>query len=122
MDEIGEFRRGDIVLVNLPYITDPSMSKERPSLIIQNDTGNRFSTNLIVAAISSRIPDREYPFHYWIRVGFPEAEGTGLEKDSVVHTEIILTIPKVNVIKHLGRFNEIAMRFIDECLRVSLSL
>jgi|GEM_PF-5961013 len=49
-------QRGDVVLVDLPYIQEFSRSKKRPVLVIQNDIGNRFSTNTIVLAISSRPP------------------------------------------------------------------
>ena len=122
MNEVREFRRGDIVLTRFPYITDPGKSKERPAVVIQNDVGNRFSQNLIVAAISSRIPGREYPIHFRVPAGSPQWEGTGLQKDSVVKTEIILTIPKKSVTKAVGSFGEAAMRSIDECLRVSLGL
>ncbi len=55
------FYRGDVVLVSLPFVTDPTRSKVRPAVILQNDVGNRFSPNLIVAAISSQLPRREYP-------------------------------------------------------------
>lgn len=122
MNEAREFRRGDIVLTTFPYITDPSKAKERPAVIIQNDIGNRYSSNLIVAAISSQTPDRKYPFHFWVRLGSPHAKGTGLRKDSIVHTEIILTIPKTNITKCIGRFGDNAMRVIDQCLRISLAL
>jgi mRNA interferase MazF len=122
MNETREFRRGDIVLTKFPYITDPSKAKERPAVIIQNDIGNRYSSNLIVAAISSQIPGREYPFHFWVPLGSPQAKGTGLQKDSIVHTEVILTIPKTSVTERIGRFNDDAMSAIDGCLRISLAL
>ena len=99
-----------------------SILKERPAVVIQNDIGNRYSSNLIVAAISSQTPRREYPFHFWVRLGSSEAKGTGLQKDSIVHTEIILTIPKASVTNRIGRFNDEAMKAIDECLRISLAL
>ena len=122
MNEVKVFRRGDVVLTHFPYITEPSASKERPAVIIQNDIANRSRSNVIVASISSKIPNREYSFHFLVRIGSPEAEGTGIERDSVVQTENILTIPKSNVIKHIGRFSDDAMRQIDKCLRVSLDL
>jgi len=122
MNEAKVFRRGDVVLTHFPYITEPSASKERPAVIIQNDIGNRFRSNVIAASISSKIPNREYSFHFLVRIGSPEAEGTGIERNSVVQTENILTIPKSNVIKRIGRFNDDAMRQIDECLKISLGL
>lgn len=122
MNETLEFHRGDVVLIQFPFITDISKKKERPAVVIQNDMGNRFGSNLIVAAISSQIPGRKYPFHFWIQLGSPEADGTGIERDSIVHAEIIMTVPKTSVIRHLGRFGETAMQAIDECIKVSLAL
>ncbi len=122
MNKAEDFRRGDVVLTRFPYITDPTKAKERPTVIIQNNTGNRHSMNLIVAAISSRIPSRKYPFHFWAPLNSPQASGTGFQKDSVVHAEIILTIPKKSVTERIGRFSDDAMNAIDKCLWVSLAL
>lgn len=122
MNESREFRRGDIILTEFPYITDPSKAKERSAVIIQNNIGDRYSSNLIVAAISSQIPRREYPFHFWVPLDSSQAKGTGLQKASTVHTEIILTIPKTSVTQRIGRSDDGDMKAIDECLRVSLAL
>lgn len=89
---------------------------------MQNDVGNRFSPNLIVAAISSQLPRRPYPTSLIVRRGSPEAAGTGLDRDSVVQTEVLLTLPKNVVVGRLGRFSDQAQAQIDECLRISLGL
>jgi len=122
MSEERGFRRADVVLVALPYVSDPTRTKLRPAVIVQNDVGNRFSPNLIVAAISSQLPARQYPTNVIVRHDAPEAEGAGLDRDSVVQAEVILTVPKANVVRRLGRFNDTAMRAVDACLRVSLGL
>lgn len=122
MSEERTFRRGDVVLVSFPYVTDPSRTKLRPAVIVQNDVGNQFSPNLIIAAISSQLPIRQYPTNMVLRQDSPAAEGAGLGRDSVVQAEVILTIPKASVAKRLGRFNDEAMRAIDQCLKVSLGL
>ena len=120
-DELA-FRRGDVLLVPFPFITDFAQSKLRPVLVIQNDVGNRFSPNLIVAAISSKIPDRKYPTSNIIRRGTPEAQRAGLEHDSVMLGSVILTIPKASIVRRLGHLSPAAMQAVDDCLRVSLAL
>ncbi|MFQ5341359.1 MAG: hypothetical protein ACE5F6_07405 [Anaerolineae bacterium] len=40
----------------------------------------------------------------------------------MVHADLILTVPKSQVIRTLGRFSEAALQAVDECLRVSLAL
>ena len=64
MDQVTEIRRGDVVLVPFPYVTDFKRAKTRPVLVVQNDTGNRFASTVIVALISSSIPQKRYPMHY----------------------------------------------------------
>ena len=122
MTEPQSFRRGDIVLARFPLVTDPSQVKVRPAVVIQNNRGNRYSANVIVAAISSQLPSRPYPTNLVLRHGSPEAAGTGLDRDSVVQAENIFTIPKEFVVGRLGRFNEGAMRATNRCVTASLGL
>ena len=53
MTETAAFRRGDIVLAALSFVTDSAATKLRPAVVIQNDVGNRFSPNLILASASA---------------------------------------------------------------------
>lgn len=41
-------KRGDVVLIDAPFITRPG-SKIRPMLVVQNDTNNARMANTIVA-------------------------------------------------------------------------
>lgn len=115
-------RRGDVVLAELPFPSAPGEQKLRPSVIIQNDVGNRFSPNVIVAAISSHLPARFYPTNLIVRRGTDLHAGTGLDHDSVVQAETIATLDKGSVKQRIGRFEPDAMRLIDDCVRVSLGL
>ena len=47
-------RRGEVYLVNFDPTVGAEIRKTRPALIVQNDTGNRFSDTTIIAAMSSR--------------------------------------------------------------------
>jgi mRNA interferase MazF len=117
-----EFRRGDVVLIAFPYIQDFSKSKVRPAVVIQNDVGNAYSDNLILASITSQFPEKEFPVHYRVFAGSLIAKEAGLVSDCVVKAETIITIPKARVIEILGRFPPEAMAEIDQRLRVSLAL
>lgn len=117
-----EFRRGDVVLIAFPFIQDFTRSKARPAVVIQNDVGNTYGDNLILAAITSQVPEQDYPVHYRVYAGSPIAKEAGLDKDSIVKAETIVTIPKAQVIERLGRFPPEAMAAIDRCLRISLAL
>lgn len=117
-----EFRRGDVVLIAFPYIQDYTKSKVRPAVVVQNDIGNAYSDNLILASISSQVPEQEFPVHYRVYAGSKIAKEAGLTSDCVVKAETIITVPKSRVIEKLGRFPPEAMAEIDRCLRISLDL
>lgn len=122
MSDTPEFRRGDVVLVAFPYVTDTVQAKHRPAVIIQNDIGNRFSPNLIVAYVTSRIPHRRYPTDYHIPAGSYEGRSAGLDRTAVVKTDTIFTVPKTDVARYLGHLPQPAMDAVDKCLRASLGL
>ena len=122
MTEGQAFRRGDVVLASIPFASDMATGKVRPAVVVQNDVGNLFSPNLIVAAISSQLPSRQYPTNVIVRRNTSESQGTGLDRDSTVQAEVILTVSKANVVRRIGRFSEATMRNVDGCLRVSLGL
>jgi mRNA interferase MazF len=122
MAETPAVRRGDVVLVSLPFVTDPVRGKVRPAVVVQNDVGNRFSPNLIVAAVSSQLPTRAYPTNLVLRPETPEAAGSGLDRDSVLQAEVILTVPKSSVLRRLGSLVPATLQAFDRCLKVSLGL
>lgn len=122
MDHPIEFQRGDVVRIAFPFIQDFTKSKERPAVVIQNDVGNAYGDNLILAAITSSVPEQEYPVHYQVYAGSSIAKEAGLDQDCVVKAETIITVPKSSVIEKLGRFSPEALAEIDRCLRVSLEL
>ncbi len=82
-------------------------------LVIQNDTGNRFSPTVIVAAITSNLGKARLPTHIVI-------DEDALSEKSVVLLEQIRTIDKTRLIKKMGRLNEQDMLRIDEAISVSM--
>ncbi|MFQ5825208.1 MAG: type II toxin-antitoxin system PemK/MazF family toxin [bacterium] len=114
--------RGDIVLVNLPFIQDLSKSKARPALVVQNDIGNRFSSNTIVLSITSMVPSKTYPTHYKIKAESRIGKNAGITKDSIVQAETILTIPQSLIAKKLGSLPQTAMDEIEKRIKISLAL
>ncbi|MBM3239573.1 type II toxin-antitoxin system PemK/MazF family toxin [Candidatus Poribacteria bacterium] len=122
MNQEIQFQRGDVVLVPFPYVTDYSQSKTRPAVVIQGDIGNLYSPNLILALISSTIPRKLYPMHYRINAESSVAMSAGLQQDSIVKTEVIITLPKRAILQKLGNLPDYAMKQVDECIKVSLGL
>ena len=122
MERPPEVRRGDVVLVPFPYVTDFRKAKTRPALVIQNDIGNRFGSTVIVALISSSVPLKRYPMHYPIAYPSPVAKAAGLKMTSVIKMETIFTLPKRAILRRLGSLPGEPAREVDEALALSLEL
>lgn len=104
----GKFmNRGEIYYADLSPVVGSEQGGYRPVLILQNNKGNKYSTTVIVAPISSRITKNDLPTHVLIDVDF-------LEKKSVILLEQIRTIDKKRIDEKLGA---LPVSFIDEVNR-----
>ena len=56
-------RRGDIYYADLSPVVGSEQGGVRPVLIVQNDTGNRYSPTVIAAAITSQTNKAKLPTH-----------------------------------------------------------
>jgi len=112
-----EIKRGDIVLVNLYPTIGSEQGKTRPTLIIQNDLGNKYSPITIVAPITSKIFDKEFPTNVHIKSNY-----TGLEKDSTILMNQIRTIDKSRIVRKLGKLDADELYKVNLAIKVSLDL
>lgn len=111
------YRRGDIYYANLNPYRGSEQGGERPVLVLQNNSGNFYSTTLIVAPLTSRVQKkRELPTHYILE------KVSGLKYPSVVQLEQIRTIDKCRVRSYVGKIRPEDMREIDDRIRTSLDL
>jgi mRNA interferase MazF len=110
MPKTLEVKRGEIYDVD--WGKDAGL---HPALIIQNDTGNKYSDSTIVAYITHTIKD--YP----VLVGFKNHE-SGLEHGGQVNLSRIMTIPKSMLGSKRGRLSALKMPKVDEAIRASLGL
>ena len=111
-----DIKRGDVYLINLDPVIGSEQGKTRPCLIIQNNIGNKYSQNTIIASITSKI-DKEYPFLVKIDKGV-----ANLPKDSFVQLDQIRTISVKRIIKKIGVLPKDIMLKIDVALKNSLDL
>lgn len=114
--------RGDIVEVDLGAPSDDDSRgaetyKERPAVVIQNDTGNQYSATTIIAPISGG--QSSYPF----QVNLP-ASTPGLTKDSYVMLDQIRTVDiQERISRQLGQVSDPQkLHEIDDAIRLSLGL
>lgn len=110
-------KRGEIFLVNLEPIKGSEQGGVRPVLIIQNDISNKHSPVTIIAAITSKIFDKEYPTNIFI-----SKEDSGLDRDSTIILNQIRTIDNSRLIKKKGFLDNLTMSKVNRALKISLSL
>lgn len=110
-------KRGDIFLTNLEPVKGSEQGGIRPVLIIQNDISNRHSPVTIIAAITSKIFDKEFPTNVLVY-----KEDTRLDKDSTILLNQIRTIANSRLTKKIGSLDSFMMNKVDKALKISLSL
>ena len=94
-------KRGDMFYADLSPVVGSEQGGVRPVLIIQNDTGNKYSPTVIAAAITSQTGKAKLPTHIEI-----SSSDNGLKADSVVLTEQIRTIDKSRLKEKIGHIED----------------
>lgn len=111
-------KRGDMFYADLSPVVGSEQGGIRPVLIIQNDTGNKYSPTVIAAAITSQTGKNKLPTH--IDIG---SEDNGLKADSVVLTEQIRTIDKSRLKEKIGHINDSSvMDQVNNAIGISFGL
>ena len=111
-------RRGEIYYADLSPVVGSEQGGVRPVLIIQNDTGNRYSPTVIAAAITSQTGKARLPTH----IEIPVDESCGLSKTSIILLEQVRTLDKKRLRERMGRVDERLMEKIDLAIAVSFGL
>lgn len=110
-------RRGDIYYANLDPVAGHEQAGGRPVLIIQNDIGNRYAPTVIIAALSSSLPEKRYPTSARLSAGT-----SGLTRDSDVRLDQLRTIDKRRLLNYIGHFDIEIMRHVDVAIEISPGL
>ena len=106
-----EVHRGEVFYADLSPVVGSEQGGVRPVLIVQNDTGNRYSPTVIAAAITSQRDKTNLPTHIALH-----AERTGLQKDSIVLLEQVRTIDKHRLKEKMGKLDDDAMQRVNEAI------
>lgn len=110
-------RRGEIFLANLEPIKGSEQGGVRPCLIIQNNPGNKYSPLTIIAPITSKIFEKEFPTNVFL-----SRKDSKLDKDSTALLNQIRTIDRLRLIKKISSLDEYLMKKVDLAIKVSLDL
>ena len=111
-------KRGDMFYADLSPVVGSEQGGIRPVLIIQNDTGNKYSPTVIAAAITSQTGKAKLPTH--IEIGSKEI---GLKSESVVLAEQIRTIDKSRLKEKIGHIDDThIMGKVNSAIGISFGL
>ncbi len=108
-------KRGELYYADLSPVVGSEQGGIRPILIVQNDTGNKYSPTIIAAAITSQINKAKLPTHIELN-----ANEFGLIKDSVILLEQIRTLDKRRLKEKIGILSETTMKKVNTALLISL--
>ena len=110
-------KRGDIFYADLRPVVGSEQGGIRPVLIIQNDTGNKHSPTVIVAAITSKMNKAKPPTHIEI-----DSRHYDIMKDSVILLEQLRTIDKKRLKDKVCHLDGEILERVNRALLVSLEL
>jgi len=111
--------RGEVWWLSLgghhPAKAEAHMGARRPVLVIQNNVGNARATTVIVAAVSSVVPEKRYP-----QLVALDTEVLGLP--ATVRCDVIETVERIRLIERAAVLPREVMAEVDAALRRSLAL
>ena len=109
------FSRGEIYYTDFGDGVGSEQKGYRPAVIISNDIGNRNSTTVIVAAITSQRPDKaDLPTHVYV------GTKTGLVNPSIILLEQIRTISKDRLDDYVGKLSRGQLGALWRALAISI--
>jgi len=113
--ETEMIKRGEMYYADLSPVVGSEQGGVRPILIVQNDTGNKYSPTVIAAAITSQMGKAKLPTHIELN-----ANEYGLVKNSVILLEQIRTLDKRRLKEKIGELNLATMKKVNTALLISL--
>ncbi len=109
--------KNDVFYADLSPVIGSEQGGIRPVLVIQNDTGNKVSPTIIVAAITSRQKKLRMPTHVPITL-----EDGRLPKNSMAMLEQIRTIDKERLKNYVGKIDKRSAEAIERASLESLGI
>lgn len=109
-----KFRRGDLVLLPFPF-TDLSVVKRRPALVISPDRLHQNFDDVILVAITSRVPPS--PSEFDMPLASRDMAVGHLPKPSVVKLAKIFTANRALIVKRAGHLRNESLAKILARLR-----
>src|SRR4051812_46348521 len=115
-------RRGDVVIVRIPFYDRPG-AKDRPAVVVQCDRNNRRLLSTVVAPITSNAKRvATEPTQFLIDPATPDGQSAGLLQPSAVKCENLFTVAQSDIRRTTGQLSDALMQLLDDCLKAALEL
>lgn len=105
------YNQGDILLIPVPF-TDLTSTKKRPVLVISNDRYNRKTNDILVAAITSNVTEKDYT----VLISKLDLDVGDLKVDSCIRVDKIYSLSQGIVINTFGKAKSHIMNSVKEKL------
>ena len=110
-----KYKRGEIYYADLSPVVGSEQGGYRPVLILQNNKGNKYSSTVIVASITSRLSKHRLPTHV-------DMSSIRLKKHSIALLEQLRTIDKERMKEYIGKATKAEMKKIETALLISVGI
>jgi mRNA interferase MazF len=112
-------KRGAVVLASFPF-TDLSATKRRPAVVVSK--GANSNGDVIVAFITSVVPEKLLPTDLLLSPGRKGFEGSGLQRISIVKADKLATLNRSVISGELGKLSPSILKELDSSLKEALDL
>ena len=114
-------QRGDVVLVPFPF-TDLTRQKARPAVVISSERFNASSADVVLVAISSKLPASPNNTDLIMRYGSTGFQATGLRVSSVIRTSLLDAPPPTEIYTTFGKLDSRMIGELDGSLARAVGL
>ena len=114
-------KRGDVVLVHVPYVDGPG-GKKRPAAVVQADEYNATLPHTIVAAISTNFRGVGLATQLPIDPLEPDGKVSGVLHKSAIRCDRLFTVERAFIGRTIGHLAPETRAGVEGCLRTSLGL
>lgn len=111
-------KKGDIILTPLSH-TDLVTDEVRPVLVLYHDL---YDMQLIVAYITTQIEGPLGPFERLILKGTPTFDRSGLEHDSKLRVNWMMTVKRILVYQKIGEADDDLRAWVNQTVPICLSI
>jgi mRNA interferase MazF len=111
--------RGTVILTPFPF-TDLQGAKIRPAIVVSRT--DRPGDDVILAFISSLVPDRPLPTDLIIDPESSSGRSSGLKRPSVIKCDKLATVERRILLGELGSLSPQRLSELDGCLKHALEL